>query len=154
MKTNLIIFLFTVFAAQAWSQSADYEKILSTLKDKKLITPGKVIAITIWSTDNEKSREANKAFDKAAKVFEFAKLKGGPRGFTALAVNFTDTESAADIAFNKDTPVRLLPLKKSEAGFNADQTCTNFVLDADGKLVYCNLDPENIFNSIQQLITR
>jgi hypothetical protein len=114
----------------------------------------RLIAINFWSTSDAESREANRSFEKAYKVYESARLKGGMYGMIAIAVNKEALSSTATITLAKDGISKLLSFKMEDLKPVVTEGLKNIVFDSDGNAVYRNLPPDKIFSSVNQLITR
>jgi len=141
---------FLVLMVKANAQIDLFEKIKNKLKIEhpEIILDNKLIAVNIWSAANQDSREANKQYNKAYNIYEFAKLKGGHKGIVCVTIN--KTEENATIILTKDGVGKLIEINNVKA----DETLTNIVFDENGNLVYKNLAFDKIFESVNKLITR
>jgi hypothetical protein len=146
--------LFVSFCLQA--QTDLYLKIKKILQQTHpaLITDSKLIAINIWSANNDNSRDANKSFEKAYNVYQVAKLKGGLRGLVVVTLNLDNLSSDAVITLGKDNITKSISLKAEAVKELEVYGIENIVFDSNGTRVYKNLSPLQIFSSIQSLITR
>ena len=141
------------------AQSDLYTKLSSFISNQtKESTTNRLIAINVWSVNDNNSRKLNTEFEEVYKTFEYAKLKGGVQGIIIMDINFENDVVNADITLQKDGIKKLIKvsvdnteivnhLKGKPAGYNV-------VFDCKGNLIYENLAPGNVFNSIQKLITR
>lgn len=156
MKKLALIMFAIVFASSVNAQSDLYFKIGTFLQKAypEIITSNKLIAINIWNVDNLESRESNKSFEKAYKIYEYAKLKGGSRGFISILINKDNLSNIASIAILKDGIKKSLSLKIDELEALKNADFLNIVFDSDGKVVYKNLPSSKVFESVNQLITR
>lgn len=156
MKKLLLLFALIGFSTYSNAQAELYFKVreLIQLQYPAIDLEGKLIAINIWSLDNQESREANKSFEKAFQVYEGAKLKGGNKGIVVIAVNRDNLSSVADIAFKKDGLQKLLSFKIEDIRDLEKAGFSNIVFDANGLTVYTDLKAPVIFSSINSLITR
>lgn len=152
MTKLITAMLFLTFIVKVNAQTDLYLKIKSQLKNEhpEINLENKLIAVSFWSPDNSESREANKDFNKAYKMYEFAKLKGGFKGIVCLAVNKTGEN--ASIILNKDGVNKVITLNGIDA--KNYSTVTNVVFDSQGTEVFKNISHEQIFESIHNLITR
>ncbi len=156
MKKLLLFFALASLYQFSKAQTDLYFKVRDVLQQQhpEINFEGKLIAVNIWGLDNPESKDANKGFDKAAKVYELAKLKGGPKGFVAVAVNTDNLTSVADIAFKKDNLIKILSVKLEELQVLQDAGFSNVVFDSNGSVVYKDLKSDLVFSSINNLITR
>jgi hypothetical protein len=149
---KLITLLFFTFIVKVNAQTDLYFKLKSQLKSEhpEISLENKLIAVSFWSPDNSETREANKEFNKAYKMYEFAKLKGGFKGIVCLAVNKTGEN--ASIILNKDGVNKVITLNGID--IKSYSNLTNVVFDSQGNEVLKNIAHEQIFESIHNLITR
>lgn len=147
-----IILLF--FATNFSAQENLFQKVKEQLKKEhpEIKLDNKLIMISTWSAEDTKSREANMAINKTLTVYGGAKLKGGAWGIIGVLICKDEDPNMATLTLNKDKvdkPVSVL------AGNGINTTgFTNIVYDVSGKEIYKNIAPENIYESIHQLITR
>ena len=113
-----------------------------------------LLAINFWSVSDSKSRDLNKAFEKVANTYEFAHLKGGLKGIVVLLINKDNLSSIANISLSKDGIKKSINLKLSELKQHNSDLPTNIIFDSNGKIIYNNLEAINVFEKINQLITR
>jgi hypothetical protein len=149
-KIIILIFIFTVNAGFAQQNlfSQVKEKIQNDHPEIKL--DNKLIAVNVWSARDMQQREANIQLNKAATTFEFAKLKGGSKGIVAVVINSGD-EQQGDIILNKDKASKLVRVNNAQLNIN---NVSNIIFDSNGNIIYSSLDANEIFPSIQKLITR
>ena len=113
-----------------------------------------LLAINFWSVSDSKSRDLNKAFEKVANTYEFAHLKGGLKGIVVLLVNKDNLSSLANISLSKDGIKKSINLKLADLKQHNSDLPSNIIFDSNGKIIYNNLDAINVFEKINQLITR
>ena len=113
-----------------------------------------LLAINFWSVSDSKSRDLNKAFEKVANTYEFAHLKGGLKGIVVLLVNKDNLSSLANISLSKDGIKKSINLKLSDLKQHNSDLPSNIIFDSNGKIIYNNLEAINVFEKINQLITR
>jgi len=147
----LAVFLFVVNGLAA--QAPLYAELVNRLNATGVVYKDKLIAVHYWSCSDVTSRSANAEFEKVAKIYQVARLKGGRLGLLVVLVNLNDPVAEADIALGKDGVVKALSLRASEVG-TAQPAGTNFIFDSSGQQVGTNIPAEQLFNSINQLITR
>jgi hypothetical protein len=154
MNKILTLFVALICSSHAFSQDELYGQIrrVLALKQPDLVTSSRLIAFNSWSAADAEGREINKELDKTYKTFEFAKLKGGQKGMVAVSI-CTDGQAGSLTVLNNDGVRKLIPLttediKKLDAGLK------NGVFDSSGQFVYKNLEPGEMFTSVQKLITR
>jgi len=113
-----------------------------------------LLAINFWSVSDSKSRDLNKAFEKVANTYEFAHLKGGLKGIVVLLINKDNLSSLANISLSKDGIKKAINLKLSDLKQHNSDLPSNIIFDSNGKIIYNNLEAINVFEKINQLITR
>ncbi len=152
MRKLIPIVLFMAFSTLLNAQSNLFLKVKQAIKEKhpEISVDNKLIAVNIWSANNQESREANKQFNNNYKIYEFAKLKGGLKGIICVAIN-TEGESSS-IILNKDGASKLIQLNGIDV--SNSNAMSNVVFDDQGNEIYKNLPPDKIFESINKLITR
>lgn len=153
---NLLLFLFILICFGLQAQTGLFAKLRSviSLTHPEINIDDKILALNLWSIDDAGSREANKSFDKAYSVYEFAKLKGGTRGIVVVAVNKDNLSGMATITFGKDGIRKVISLgieSFSEIDF---KSLSNIIFDSSGNEIHKNLNSAEIFSSVNQLITR
>lgn len=155
---NKLILTLSVMLCAAWStaQTEAYVKLRKAIAEShpEIVLDNKLIAFNIWSVSDPESREANKSFEKAYSVYEYAKLKGGPRGIVIATVNTDNLTGAAVITLNKDGVSKSISLKAEDLRELISSGNKNMVFDSNGNQVYTDLPVSTIFSSINQLITR
>ena len=113
-----------------------------------------LLAINFWSVSDSKSRDLNKAFEKVANTYEFAHLKGGLKGIVVLLINKDNLSSLANISLSKDGIKKAINLKLSDLKQHNSDLPSNIIFDSNGKIIYDNLEAINVYEKINQLITR
>ena len=113
-----------------------------------------LLAINFWSVSDSKSRDLNKAFEKVANTYEFAHLKGGLKGIVVLLINKDNLSSIANISLSKDGIKKSINLKLSDLKQHNSDLPSNIIFDSNGKIIYNNLEAINVYEKINQLITR
>lgn len=153
-KVVALLFLTSLFFG-GYSQTSVYQNLKTLLKEThpEVITADKLIAFNVWSVNDAESREVNKGFEKAYKVYESALLKGGKKGIIVISFNKDNLTSDAVIAYSKDGIVKVIPYKMNEITL-PEASISNAVYDSTGEEVYKNLNASNIYTSIKHLITR
>lgn len=137
------------------AQESAYVKLkqLVAVSQPGLVLENKLIAFNVWSVNDPVSRETNKDFEKAFRVYESARLRGGSKGIVVIAINRDNLSEEALQALSGDGVTQLL--KAGIADWTGDSAgIHNIVYDAEGREVYRNLAPGAVYNSIRQLITR
>lgn len=156
MKKSLLVLFLTTLAFFGKSQDDIYLKLRKIITEThpEISLENKLIAYNVWSVDNAESREANKGFEKAYKVYEWAKLKGGLKGIVVVAINKDNLTSTASIAFSKDGLSKSISIKYEDVFDGKSTVAPNAVYDASGKIVFTNLNSQSVYSSINSLITR
>jgi len=114
----------------------------------------KLIAVNFWSVSDESSRKANASFEKACSTYSVAKLKGGKKGLVVILINKDDLDDLSVISLNKEGITCCYSFKLSDLQKQSLGEPGNLVFNANGDLLFSNLNPEQIFPSIHSLITR
>jgi phage repressor protein C with HTH and peptisase S24 domain len=159
MTKGLYISIFVLGALLSEAQTNLYGKLNSFLNSQtKEAVSNRLIAVNLWSVNDNNSRNLNKEFEKVYSVYEYAKLKGGNKGIIVLTVNVDKDNLMADITLKKDginktikVPFDNIDIMNEISDNNSGY---NIVFDSNGNKVYENLTTGNVFNSIQKLITR
>ena len=138
------------------AQSALYQKVVAALKENhpEISISDKIVTVNFWSANDQHAREANKSFEKAYKAYIYAKLKGGVKGLIAITINTDANASEAAIVLRKDGIIKTVLFDKAQIKDLGDLQSGNFVFNSLGFEIYKDLKPENIFQSINNLITR
>ena len=155
VKKILIAASFASLSFFGMAQINFYQKVknLINITHPEINTENRLIAFNVWSVDDSESREANQSFEKAYSVYEYARLKGGSKGIIVVSFNKDNLSSSAVISYNKDGIFKIIPFKVTDLeGLN--EGTSNLVFDSGGNEIYKNLSAQNIFSSIQHLITR
>jgi G:T/U-mismatch repair DNA glycosylase len=159
MGKGLLLKLFVIINFCGFAQTANFQDVKSLVQTyvSDVNLDNKLIALQVWSVNSKESREQNKAFDKAYKTFEWARLKGGNKGILCVTLCL-DQSSTATIAFTKDgiTTLKTISIQdiSNTASFQNLTSTYNIVFDNKGQKVYESIPSTKIFSSIQQLITR
>ncbi len=151
MRKITFTLLFVALSVFLNAQSDLFSKVKKAIQEEhpEISIENRLIAINVWSANDQASREANKQFNKVYNIYEFAKLKGGLKGLICVAIN-KDGESAS-IILSKDGATKLIQLNKIDLTNLANG---NTVYDVNGVEVYKNIASDKVFESINKLITR
>lgn len=149
------VFVCGFLISQAQNAETFYAiKELFRIQFPQIDTEDKLIAINIWTPSDNESRASNQAFDNAHSTFRAAKLKGGEKGLVSILLVREKPDPSVLSLLKKDgvqcSPVYYL----FDAGNPALFEFKNAVFDSEGNLVFKNLYSDNIFNTVQSLITR
>jgi len=71
-----------------------------------------------------------------------------------LLINKDNLSSLANISLSKDGIKKSINLKLSDLKQNNSDLPSNIIFDSNGKIIYNNLEAINVFEKINQLITR
>jgi hypothetical protein len=155
MKKVLFTAALLAFSLIYNAQSDVYLNLKKLIREThpELNTDNKLIAFNVWSVDDAKSREANKSFEKVIQVYQNARLKGGLKGIIVVAINKDELSSSANIAFSKDGIAQSISVKLSDLELIQPGNL-NSVFDSNGTEVYKNLDPSEVYSSVNKLVTR
>lgn len=147
---NFILMLLLAFQMPLFSQSELLSKLKNVSKEKSPSTSleNKLILVAISSDSN---KEFNEQFEKTIATYKVAKLKGGYNGVAGFIVVKTTNEK---IAIEKSGVKNTLVILESELNESVSPEVKNIVFNSNGEIVYQNLNKDNIFKSIHQLITR
>lgn len=151
----LYITLFVLGAFLSNAQSNLYTKLNSYLStNTKEKVQNRLIAVNVWSVNDQNSREINKEFSEAYTIFANAKLKGGNKGIIVLNVTLDQDNVITDITLKKDGVKTIrIPNDNSDI-INAIGAASNVVFDENGNKVFENINKGSVVTSIQSLITR
>ncbi|MGZ3901826.1 MAG: hypothetical protein ACXVDC_15975 [Bacteroidia bacterium] len=152
MKKLTFIFLFSAVNI-LFAQQSLFEKIKIEVNKQypEIKLENKIIVVNAWSVNDAKSREANKEIDKAINTFGYAKLKGGSKGVVGILINIDEDKKLEEITLKKDKAVHTIMIPKGMLDVSGLST---IVFDSEGKKIYNGLEPNLIFSSIHNLITR
>jgi hypothetical protein len=152
MKKTLIV-AFILFAGLCGAQNDLYQKISSFLKqnDPSLIVQSKILVINFVNPDQNGDKSVYSSLEKAASVYQVAKLKGGRNGVICVTVV---KDSKAEIALNKQGYTHIQVLNAEQLGNLDAAGVDNITFNAMGEVVYKNLESNKIYEAINQLITR
>ncbi len=147
---NFILLLFFAFQMPLFSQSELVSKLKNVSKDKNPASSieNKLILFAISSDDN---KLFNEQFEKTISTYKVAKLKGGFNGVAGFIVVKTTNEK---IAIEKSGVKNALVILESELSETVSPEIKNIVFNSNGEIIYQNLNQDNLFKSIHQLITR
>lgn len=154
MKKLLLAILCTAGFLGLKAQNSLYNKLTEMINEKGIATNNKLIGVTVWSINNKEERNNNLAFDKAMRVYEFAKLKGGEKGLVMVSVCRNGWNGETTIVFNKDGNTKLIPLDNTNAIEPELLPTSNLLFDCQGNMLYNNLKADEVFTAIHKLITR
>lgn len=153
MIKRVMVMAIVLISGLCNAQDELYQKLSLLIKQNYpgLTVQNKVLVVGFLDPKVDKSMEGLKSLDKAGNVYETAKLKGGRSG--ALCVNVVN-DSQSEIVFNKQGHKHVIVINASQLGTMDLNGINNMTFDSNGKIVYKNLEPEKIFEAINQLITR
>ena len=157
---SIYIALFVLGTLFNRAQTGLYSKLSSYLSSqtKEVSIDQRLIAINVWSSSDKNSRDLNADFEKAYKVYEFAKLKGGNKGIIVLNINLDNNSVNGVVTLKKDgiSKIIAIPSDKSEIlkELKGKASGYNIVFDTNGNTVYENLVAGTVYESIHKLITR
>ncbi len=157
MNKLLLTISVMVCAIQLNAQAGLYFKLKTLIGQShpEINLNQKLVAVNVWSVNDQESREVNKGFEKACDVYQAARLKGGLKGLVVVTVNKENLLSEAVITLTKDGIVKSIPFKLEELSAELSAyPVKNAVFDTNGNEVYKDLPSSAVFNSIHQLITR
>ena len=157
MKKFLMPLILTlVFSGSYIAQVNFYYQVKKYLEvnHPEISAANRIIAVNFWNVSSPESRKCNQAFDKAFKVYEYARLKGGLQGMIAIAINKDKLGTTADITFTKDGVTRVISASLADFEQNAPAESNNILYDSGGHIIYQDLPSEKIFETVNKLITR
>ena len=163
MKKIMFLFFITFFL-ETNAQQPNYTSIRKTITElyPEIDFSNKLLVLCVWNSENNKSREQNKEFNRTAFTYQGARLKGGLKGTVFVSICSDKNKTSFDIAQQKDN-LTTAYIICDENGFDANgklqkmtltPTTQNIVFDANGDTIYTNLTTETIFTSFNSLITR
>jgi len=147
-----ITLLLLLFLANHYFGQNSFEKIKNELMKNhpEVLLDNKIIIVNYWSVNDQSNKEANLELNKTVTVFEHAKLKGGKKGVIGVIVCSDSNKTGVEVSLNKGNLLKPYLL----GGDFSESVNKNIVYDAEGNIVYKNLSASELFDSIQQLITR
>lgn len=154
------VFLLPLLMCCLGNSLAQNSETLYTIKEliriqfPQVETENKLIAINIWSPSDNESRACNQAFENTFNTFKDARLKGGQRGLILVLLVKENLDPTAFTLLKKDGVQCALVYSLSDAGNPSLFKYKNAVFASDGEVLYKNLYSDNIFSSVQSLITR
>lgn len=145
MKTTLII-AFSFLVSLCNAQQDIYKELSAFIKQHHpdVITQSKLLVV------NFANEKANASLEKTATVYGNAKLKGGRNGVICVTV-LKDTD--AEIALNKQGYKNIYVINGSQLNVNS-KGIDNITFNSNGDVVFQGLEPNKIYEAINQLITR
>lgn len=154
MRPYLLFFALFACLSGTKAQTGLFNKVKQLLQQThpEIALDNKLIAINVWQLNDIRSRELNKDFEKAAQVYQVAKLKGGTKGLVVVCVSRDHLNAEAVVALSKDGIVKSVSLSLDELSEAA--AIKNIVFDMYGNEVYADLENGQAYPSIQKLITR
>ena len=155
MKKLSLFLILSFLAFSGAAQSEVYQKVRRIIETNypEVQTENRLIAINFWSVNDATSRELNKQFNKNYNTYKFARLRGGKHGLIGVAICIDENNSQATIVLNKDGAGDLIQIGFSELGL-AEKPFNNAVFDSAGNKVYSDLQAQEVFTKINQLLTR
>lgn len=153
---NLVIIVSVLLSSGFRSQTDLYAQLKNVIRqtNPEISMEGKLLAFNTWSIDDPSSREANQSFDRTYSVYEYAKLKGGPKGIVVVAINKDNLSSMATITYTKDGIRKVISVGIENFNGADFKELSNMIFDSSGSVIYKNLPASKIFSSVNQLITR
>lgn len=144
-KTLIIAFSFLVSLCSA--QQDIYKEVSAFIKQHhpELIMQSKLLVI------NFANDKAYSSLEKTATVYGTAKLKGGRNGVVCVTI-VKDTD--AEIALNKQGYKNMQVISASQLGAMESKGIDNITFNSNGDVVFQGLEPNKIYEAINQLITR
>lgn len=155
---KIISFLLVLFC---YSQSgkaqselfSDLRKIIF-IENPDLLIEDHLIAFNVWSLEDAESRAVNVAFEKTFDVYEHARLKGGQKGLLVILFNVDELSSEAVISLQKDGVTKLISVPLLTLNKEHLRKLHNGIYDANGQVIASDLPAQEIFKTVNQLITR
>lgn len=161
---NLYILIFSIISFFANSQTVDYSILRKSISESypEIDFSNKLLAISVWSSSDVISREVNKEYYRTWQAYQGAKLKGGLKGLIFISISTDTKEINFKIASKKDLENYAFTicdyLSYDSKGVLAEMTLgkniQNIVFDANGNLIFKNLDSKEVFNSFNNIMTR
>jgi hypothetical protein len=148
-----ILILFSILVSQGFYSQTDLFKSLKErimVEHPEIKQENKLIVVNVWSAGNAASREASRQLDKASVAYEWAKLKGGPKGMTGIVICADDDETMEKVVMDKDKLKKAISIKKDGLDLKG---ISNIIFDHDGNVLAKNVNGD-IFEEVHKLITR
>jgi hypothetical protein len=146
---NLVFFFLFFLAGAVFSQESLYLEIKEKLfkEHPELQTTNKLIVVNVWSANDSKSREANISLNKAATVYNSAKLKGGLKGMIGVTI-CKDEGPGSNVILAKDNVTKTVSISGDHV-----PSMNNIIFDSQGNVIAQNITGD-IYSEVQKLITR
>lgn len=150
---QLVILIIACFSVTGFAQSNTTERVYAYVLQHSANTDlqNKLLVVNVWSANNTVSRDCNKALDKTAHTYQYAKLKGGLKGMVAFDICIDAASNVTQIIRTKDGVKTVISVPYAE---NLSLTEGNMFFNASGQLISSNVKPDQIFETIHQLVTR
>jgi hypothetical protein len=151
MKKFLLLFL--ILASEGFYSQSD---LFKTLKERiiterpEIKQENKLIVVNVWTAGDARSREANAQVDKAFIAYEWAKLRGGPKGMTGIVICADDNQAMEKVVMDKDKLKKVISMQKDGLDLKG---ISNIIFDRDGNVLAKNVNGD-IFEEVHKLITR
>ncbi len=154
----IVIFVLGTLFSKAQTNLYNKLSLYLSSQTKEVLIDQRLIAINVWSSNDKNSRDLNADFEKAYRVYEFAKLKGGNKGIIVLNIDLNNNSVNGDITLKKDGISKIIAISSDNAEIlnelKGKTSGYNIVFDSNGNKVYENLAASTVYESIHKLITR
>lgn len=164
MYKVLIICLFTVFSSSIKAQIINYESIQKEIKTTfpEIDFSNKLLVVSIWNLEDITSREMNKEINRTYELYKAAKFKDGLKGIVYISISSDNNEMQYSICMKKDSNVYQYTICDFKSfsqhsklnNMELNPSLKNLTFNANGILIYQNLQTDQIFKSFNALLTR
>ena len=147
-------------SSQTNDQFNTFKKITDLIKesDSNKDVDKKLIFVSIWSSQNNDSRELNKEMTKLEKMYKHAKLKNGEKGLYFFNYCTDSDEVTYKIALKRDSlNVLSSYIKTPEDGLSDQFTNSdikNILYNSKGQVVQINSSKDALFKLMLDQLTR
>jgi len=152
MKKNLLLLLIFV-AGYLGAQQDIYKTVSEALKKNtpKVVLENKILVINFSSNPTEINKVVAADLEKTANVFQAAKLKDGRKGVICVSIV---PNALVEIMLDKEGYKKTMKLLASDLGDINVSNIENIIFNANGDVLYKNIEETKIYTSVQKLITR
>lgn len=156
MKRLFLLMCMFTFLGTVSAQNPLYLKIKAVLAEKhpEISTTDKLIAYCAWHLDDQDSRTINANFGKTTGVFKVAKLAGGTRGMIGVSVCVDASKATALTTLNYDGVTELIVIDFADLRKELKGAPRNMIFDSGGMELYRDLQGGQVFEAVNNLITR
>jgi hypothetical protein len=150
------MFALCALAGTVNAQNPVFLKIRAILAEKhpEVNFNEKLIAYSAWTLDDQESRKTNADFGKTTGIFRVARLKGGRMGMVGVSVCLDASKATALTTLSYDGVTELIVIDFADLRRELKGAPANMIFDAEGRELYRGLSSGQVFEAVNNLITR